>query len=187
MFNYSLATPSFMSGIGAGQYTLPWDYMTSNLNNTNYLYNSLNAMNPYMMQGYNFYNPTFTGNNTSTSKKQEKLEYTPVYASDEIYKTTEQTNKKDNKGLKYFGIAAAIVVATAGVCALVSGAKSFDGTTWQYLGNLCKSGWGGVENLFKNTAGKLGKPLKAAGGAVASGTKKCWGAIASGIAKIFTK
>ena len=185
MFNYSITMPSIASGIGAGQYTLPWDYMTSSFYNPNYLYNSMNAMSPFMMQGYNYYNPMFTANNTSstTTKKKEKFEYTPVYAADEIIKTTEQPKKKSNAGT-CFAIGAGIVALIAGGCALVNGAKGFSGSTWQYLGSLCKKGGNAVKNLFSNTLGNVAKPFKYAGNAVANGTKNCWGKVAGWFSKI---
>ena len=186
MFNYSLTSPLVSSGIGSWQYSLPCDYMTNNFNNTNYLYNSLSTMNPFMMQGYNFYNPTFNGNKTSSTKttKNEKVEYTPVYASEEIYKQSSETNTDKNKTFgKCLAAGVAIIAAVAGTVALVNGARNYNGTVGQYFGNLGKEACDGVKNLFNNTIGKLEGPVKSAGKAISDATKKGWGAGSTGAQK----
>ena len=186
MFNYSLTSPSVSSGIGSWQYSLPWDYITNNFNNTNYLYNSLSTMNPFMMQGYNFYNPTFNANKTSSTKttKNEKVEYTPVYASEEIYKQSSETNSDKNKTFgKYLAVGAAILATAVGTLALVKGAKSYNGTVGEYFGYLGKEVCDGAKNLFNNTLGKLEGPATSACNVISDGAKKGWGAVSKGAEK----
>lgn len=175
MFNYSLTMPSFVNGVGAGQYTLPYDYMGSYYNNPNYLQNSLST---YMMQGYNFYNPTFNANESKKAEdsKKEKLEYTPVYAADEIYKNS-QESKKDKKSSfgKSLAIGTTILAGALAVTSFVSGARSFNGSTMQYVKHLFSNVGDGVKNFFNNTIGALGKPINNASGNLCSKTKSFWG------------
>ena len=150
MFNYSLTGPYCSGGGTFGQYTLPYDYMNWGITNNN-LYNYTNS---FM---YPYYNPAFMGMNpTSTddskTEKKKELEYTPVYATEEICKSSQQEETEKNSGVKKAAwITAGLMTTVIAITALVNGKANFNGSTGAYLKHLVCGVGDGIKNFFAHT------------------------------------
>ena len=115
MFDHLSVSNMLMNG---GFYTsngMSWDYMTVNPNNMIDMQYNFSALNPYFSPYFCLYETVPMDNTSDTSlNKNHNSEYTPIYATDKILKSTKKS-KEDVNCMKYYGFGAGIAAGTAGL------------------------------------------------------------------------